>query len=143
MSYKAAGVVRAREHRFAPDEFVCMNNALYVLGATVTEDFQSMRHLINLAIHRIKEVTLTDKPILFKMSSDPNLFGLPWHEPRTYRIQFKAGKAADYVRERTWLDSQLLIDLENGDLLLEIVTRSEPELTAWVRSFGEEAKFMP
>ena len=143
VSYKAAGATRAREYRFAPNQIVCMNNALYVLGATVTEDFQSMRHLINLAIHRIKEVTLTDKPILFKMSSDPNLFGLPWHEPRTFKIQFKAGKAADYVRERTWLDSQLLIDLENGDLLLEIVTRSEPELTAWVRSFGEEAKFMP
>ena len=33
-------------------------------------------------------------------------------------------------------------ELENGDLLLEIVTRREPELTAWVRSFGEEAAFV-
>lgn len=142
VSYKAAGAIRAREHRFAPNQIVSMNNALYILGATVTEDFQSMRHLINLAIHRIKEVVLTDKPILFKMSSDQNLFGLPWHEPRTFKIRFKSGKVADYVRERIWSDSQRLVELGNGDLLLEIVTRSEPELTAWVRSFGEEAKFL-
>lgn len=143
VSYKSTGAVRAREYRFAPEQIVCMNNALCVLGATVTEDFQSMRHLINLAIHRIKDVALTDKPILFKMSSDKNLFGLPWHEPRSYRIHFKAGKAANYVRERIWSDSQRLIDLESGDLLLEIATRSESELTAWVRSFGEEATFVP
>jgi hypothetical protein len=28
--------------------------------------------------------------------AEPNAFGLPWHEPKTFRIRFKAGKAADY-----------------------------------------------
>ncbi|MBQ7608168.1 MAG: hypothetical protein IJU76_09395 [Desulfovibrionaceae bacterium] len=32
VSNKAAGAVRAREHRFAPEQIVCKNNALYVLG---------------------------------------------------------------------------------------------------------------
>ena len=64
------------------------------LGATVTEDFQSMRHIINLAIHRIKDGTLIDKPILFKMSSDQDLFGLTWHEPRTFKIQFESWKSS-------------------------------------------------
>ena len=59
------------------------------------------------------------------------------------KFNLKAGKVAEYVRERIWSDSQRLVELENGDFLLEIVTRSEPELTAWVRIFGEEARFIP
>lgn len=141
--YKAAGKSEAKEHRFAVSRLVCMNNALYALGAGVTEDFKEMRHLTNLAVHRIRDVTLTDEPVLFAIpESDPGMFGLPWHEPRTFRIRFKAGKAADYVRERIWADTQRLEELKDGSLLLELTTRSEPEVMAWVRSFGEEAEFV-
>lgn len=35
-----------------------------------------------------------------------------------------------------------ITELEDGGIILEITTRSEPELTAWVRSFGEEAAFI-
>lgn len=138
--YKAAGKQDVKEHRFAPHRIVSMNNALYALGAGVTEDFKSMRHLTNLAVHRIEDVTLTDKHITFEIpDSDPGMFGLPWHEPRTFRIRFKPGRASDYVRERIWADNQRLSELEDGGVLLELTTRSEPELSAWVRSFGEEA----
>ncbi|MBO4300622.1 MAG: WYL domain-containing protein, partial [Desulfovibrio sp.] len=47
--------------------------------------------------------------------------------------------AADYVRERIWAESQKMEDTEDGGVLLEITTRSEPELMAWVRSFGDKA----
>ncbi|MBQ7607630.1 MAG: WYL domain-containing protein [Desulfovibrionaceae bacterium] len=141
--YKAAGAKQSKEHHFAPHRLVSMNNALYALGAGVTDEYRSLWHLTNLAVHRIIDVVITDKPILFEMPVNEGMFGLPWHEPRTFRIRFKAGKTADYVRERIWSDSQRMEELENGDLLLEIVTRSEPELTAWVRSFGEEAAFVP
>lgn len=139
--YKAAGRVVVKEHCFAPHRIVSMSNALYVLGAGVTEDYKSMRHLTNLAIHRIENVSLTDKPIDFDIpDSDPGMFGLPWHEPRTFRIRFKPGRVSDYVRERIWADKQQLSELEDGGVLLELTTRSEPELTAWVRSFGEDAE---
>lgn len=141
--YKAAGKSKAKEHRFAVSRIVSMNNALYALGAGVTEDFKEMRHLTNLAIHRIHDVTLTDKLILFDIpESNPGMFGLPWHEPRTFRIRFAPGKAADYVRERIWADQQKLEELEDGGVLLELTTRSEPEVMAWVRSFGEEATLL-
>ncbi len=141
--YKAAGKSKAKEHRFAVSRIVSMNNALYALGAGVTEDFKEIRHLTNLAIHRIHDVTLTDKLILFDIpESDPGMFGLPWHEPRTFRIRFVPGKAADYVRERIWADQQKLEELEDGGVLLELTTRSEPEVMAWVRSFGEEATLL-
>ena len=33
-------------------------------------------------------------------------------------------------------------ELEDGGVLLELTTRSEPEVMAWVRSFGEEATLL-
>ena len=140
VQYRASGKTESKEHRFAPARIVSMSGALYVLGAGLTENFSEQRHLTNLAIHRIHDVVLLDRRHRLNLpETDPQAFGLPWHEPRTFAITFKAGKAAEYVRERTWADQQRMEDLENGDLLLEITTRSEPELMAWVRSFGEEA----
>lgn len=74
--------------------------------------------------------------------ADLNMFGLPWHEPKTFKIQFKAGRSTDYVRERIWAKNQHITDLEDGGIILEITTGSEPELTSWVKSFGDEAKFL-
>jgi len=140
--YKAAGRTQIKEHRFAPQRIVSMNNALYVLGASVTEDYMSLRYLTNLAIHRVQDVILTDKPILFDIpEEDPGLFGLPWHEPRTFRIKFKPGRASDYVRERIWSESQELTEEPDGGVILSISTRSEPELSSWVRSFGDEVEY--
>lgn len=121
-----------------------MNNALYALGADTEDDFRGMRHLTNLAIHRIIDITVTDKPILFDIPmADLGSFGLPWHEPRTFRIHFSRGKAADYVRERIWADQQKLEEQSDGSLILELTTRSEPEVMAWVRSFGDDAVIIP
>lgn len=138
--YKAAGQDKSKLHRFAPGRMVSMNSALYALGADVQEDFQTMRHLTNLAVHRIQSVIQTDKPVPFAIpEADLGMFGLPWHEPRTHRIRFKPGKVSDYIRERIWSESQKLVELADGGVLLEITTCSEPELLAWIRSFGEEA----
>lgn len=138
--YKAAGKQESKEHKFAPARIVSMNNALYVLGAGVTEDYRTLRHLTNLAIHRIQDVEITSKPILFKIpEADMTDFGFPWHEPRTFTIHFKPGRAADYVRERIWAECQTLREVADGGVVLEITTQSEPELLAWVRSFGEDA----
>lgn len=138
--YKASGQKECKEHRFAPGHIAHMNGALYLLGGILNEDCSAVRHLTNLAIHRIQKVILTEHEFTFDLpDSDPDTFGLPWHEPRTFRIRFKPGKAADYVRERIWANEQKMEDLEDGGLLLKITTRSEPELMAWVRSFGEEA----
>lgn len=143
VQYKAAGADAPREHRFAPSRIISMNNALYALGADTEVDFRGMRHLTNLAIHRIIDVTITDKRVRFEIpKAELGSFGLPWHEPRTFRVHFNKGKAADYVRERIWASQQKFIEQPDGSLVLELTTRSEPEVMAWVRSFGEEAKLI-
>ena len=140
--YLALGKKAVKEHRFAMGRMVAMNNALYAIGATTTDDLTAMKQPTNLAVHRILDVTLTDKPVTFDMpEADVSAFGLPWHEPKEYRIRFKAGKAAEYVKERIWAERQTLKEFEDGSLELAITTRSDVELMAWVRSFGEDAWF--
>jgi hypothetical protein len=117
-----------------------MNNALYILGATLVQKTREIKHYNNFAIHRIAGVVLTDVKFDIAMPEiGPNTFGLPWHEPKTFRIRFAPGKASDYVRERIWADHQKLLEMDNGGIILELTTRSEPELMSWVKSFGLEA----
>ena len=89
--YQANSRSGVKEHRLAPGRMVSMSNALYVLGAGVTEDYSEIRHLTNLAVHRIEKVRLTDHLFSFDLPDcTSNTFGLPWHEPRTYRIRFSS-----------------------------------------------------
>lgn len=141
--YRAVGKDNTREHRFAINQLLSMNNAIYALGAILTDDFKSVCHFAHLAIHRIVDVTLTNKHFAIQFPQfDRELFGLPWHEPRKFSIHFKAGKAAEYVRERIWSDTQTIKTQDDNSIILEIMTHSEPELLAWVRSFGDEANIV-
>ena len=142
LRYKAPGREEAWEHRFAPGQIVAMSNTLYILGADVTKDFVSIKHLTNLAIHRITDVTLTEKEFSFDLPlTNPQAFGLPWHDPKTFQIKFSA-VCAEYIRERIWAENQMITNEPDGSLILEITTRSEPELMSWVRSFGELAQMV-
>ena len=140
--YRAAGREEPREHRVVPAALASQSNALYLLGAMVTprNEFKS---LTNMAVHRILEVDLTDKTSEIPLpQADPGVFGLPWHEPRRVRIQFQAGKAADYVRERLWSVEQKIEDSADGGIILEILSQSDEELMSFVRSFGKDAKLL-
>lgn len=139
VQYKAPGRDETREHRFAPGRIVAMSNTLYVLGGRVDDDFKTLIHLTNLAIHRILDVTLTTKEYSFDFPEpSTGTFGLPWHEPKTFRIKF-ASDCADYIRERIWADQQNLKDTDDGGVILEITVSSQKELESWVRSFGKLA----
>jgi hypothetical protein len=141
--YRAAGRKDEKEYRFASRQLAAMSGALYALGADVDENL-SIQRLTRRAVHRITAVRLTEERHNLDIpEAEAQAFGLPWHEPRFFRIRFAPGRAADYVRERIWADSQEMDDTEDGGLILGITTRSELELTAWVRSFGEDAAFLP
>lgn len=141
--YHALSRKQAAEYRLAVKKIVGMNNALYVLGATMAEDLVTPLKFVSFAVNRIRAVTVTGHKWDFPMPGDDlNLFGLPWHEPRRFRILFHSERAAQYVRERVWSEDQKFTKLPNGGLLLEITSRSQPEVEAWVRSFGSAAEFL-
>lgn len=138
VGYKALGKKNTREHLFLPHRLIEMNHALYALGAIMDDESMEAGQFTNLAVHRIQAVEKTPlKAEIDFPEISGNTFGLPWHEPRTFRIHFKAGKAAEYVAERIWSDTQKIIKQDDGSVILEITTSSEPELMAWIRSFGE------
>ena len=137
--YKALGKNQDKEHRYLPGHIVGMGGALYCLGGTVSVDFATSVKSMVLAIHRIKDVTLTDRVLHCPLpEADSTSFGLPWHEPRLFTIRFSPN-VADYIRERVWSDSQSSMDTDDGGVELTIATKSTPELMAWIRSFGENA----
>lgn len=141
--YKSPTSQKIREHLFAARRIVAMNNALYVLGAGATEDGENIKYLLSLAAHRIRSIELTDRPWRFEIpEADLDMFGLPWHEPRKFTIKFAPGKASEYVRERRWSDKQTVATDEDGALILEMISRSQPEVEAWIRSFGDKARLL-
>ncbi|MBI9109960.1 YafY family protein [Maridesulfovibrio ferrireducens] len=139
IEYKSSFRKDSKIYYYAPGKIVSMNSALYVQGYKLSKDFTEQLRATTFAIHRIQEVTKTDKHFKFDASiDDEGCFGMKWHEPRTFRIQFDE-KAADYVRERIWCDNQKIEELEDGGIVLKVNTVSEPELMSWVRSFGDNA----
>ena len=140
---KVLGQKKKVHHLFAPSVIAGMNGALYVLGVEVNSKDKSAGDICFFAIHRITKVTSTGKQYRFEMPQiEFDQYGLPWHEPRTYIIHFKAGKTAEWVQERVWSKNQVMRTLDNGDLELQITTTAEPELLSWVRSFGSEAELV-
>lgn len=143
IKYQSASKSEPSERLFAPAKMVSMNQALYVLGARLDEETREVTRYITLAIHRIKGITLTNRHFSVKFPEvDGDIFGLPWHEPRTYRIRFNAGGAATYVKERIWSEGQEIEELSDGGIILSLVSQSEKELQSWVRSFGGDAMLL-
>ena len=56
-------------------------------------------------------------------------------------IRFNA-RAADYVREKKWHDSQQLRELKNGGVELSLKLSSLVEIERWVLSWGGDAKVL-
>lgn len=135
--YREGG--RVQFLRFAPACLLNLEEALFAAGAAL----EKKPRLTNLAIHRILDITLADEKFCLSFPDySEDLFGLPWHEPRTFHIHFNRGSTAEFIAERVWSDAQIITQQADGSLLLEITTRSEDELRAWVRSFGSEATML-
>ena len=52
------------------------------------------------------------------------------------------GFAAGFVAERIWSPDQQIQQLPDGKIHLSFSASSEPELLAWLLSFGDEAKLI-
>ena len=142
ITYRALGREITREHLFAPARMIAMNNALYVVGFIVDADTCTPDRPCNMAVHRVQSLTTTGRRIRQPLPQiDEAGFGLPWHEPRTFCMHFSP-KVAGYVGEREWAADQRIETMVDGSITLTLTTCAEPELKAWVRSFGDEAKII-
>ena len=137
--YHSSKSNKTKDILYVPKQFVCLSNALYVIGASVAEDF-SFEKQKTLSVHRIERVDNTERKVDFAIpKADVSDFGLPWSkEPVTFTITFKPGDAVTYVQERQWCKNQKMKILSNGELELTLVTKSVPEVISWCRGFGDK-----
>ena len=57
------------------------------------------------------------------------------------KVEF-VGFAAGFVGERIWSPDQQIQHLPGGKIHLSFSASSEPELVAWLLSFGDEARLL-
>jgi predicted DNA-binding transcriptional regulator YafY len=96
-----------------------------------------------LAIHRIKNVELTERS--FEFPADYNFekffnrhFGVIKEEAFEVEVEF-SGWSAKYVVERVWSPDQKIESLEDDRIKLIFTASSEPEVVSWLLSYGDDA----
>lgn len=99
-----------------------------------------------LAVHRINNVELTERQFKFPKDYDfektfNQNFGIIKEDAFKVEVEF-TGYAAKYVAERIWSPDQKVVKKKGGKTKLIFSASSEPELIAWVLSFGDEAKLI-
>jgi predicted DNA-binding transcriptional regulator YafY len=113
----------------------------YVIG------FDHHRHAIRtFKIERLARVTPTLDTYTIPPSFDPLeklalAWGVNWGDGETpveVRLRFRAGRAADRVRETVWHESQQRIDLPDGSCEMRISVGSTLEMKPFIRQWGAD-----
>ena len=68
-------------------------------------------------------------------------FGAFMGEAQTVRVRFSAD-IAEYIKEKTWHDSQSISDLEDGDILFEARVAGIEEIKYWILRWGSKAEVL-
>jgi predicted DNA-binding transcriptional regulator YafY len=99
-----------------------------------------------LAVHRMKQVELTDRT--FDFPDDYNFekvfnrhFGIIKEKAFSVEAVF-SGWSARYVAERIWSPDQEIEFLGEGKIKLTLTASSEAEVISWLLSYGEEAQLL-
>jgi predicted DNA-binding transcriptional regulator YafY len=97
-----------------------------------------------LAMHRIKNVELTERMFKFSQKYDFEKifnqdFGIIKENSFKAEVEF-TGWSARYVAERIWSPDQKIIKKADGKIRLIFSSSSEYELTGWMLSFADEAR---
>jgi proteasome accessory factor B len=113
----------------------------YVIG------FDHLRHAIRtFKIERLARVTPTLDSYTIPASFDPLeklalAWGVNWGDGETpieVRLRFRAGRAADRVRETVWHESQQRHDLPDGSCEMRITVGSTLEMKPFIRQWGAD-----
>ncbi len=98
------------------------------------------------ALDRIKTIQPTDET--FEMPEDFNVddfmkssFGVFHGEPVWVRIWFAAG-IAEYIREKTWHETQRIETQKDGSIIFEAEVAGTKEIEFWVLKWGAKAKVL-
>ena len=145
--YQAIWDGKAKSYYIKPLKIFSHKDSVYLHGRLARAPGETYREPDFdplLAVHRIKDVDITDRH--FKYPSDYDFeelfnrdFGVIKDESFKVEVEF-TGWAADFVSERVWSPDQKIIRKRDGSIRLIFTTSSEPEFISWVLGFKDEAR---
>ncbi|MDR2604954.1 MAG: WYL domain-containing protein [Desulfovibrio sp.] len=148
VSYRSVAGGESREYDFAPARLLSFREALYVQGWLVAGKGRmeiAKDAPLSLAVHRLREVTLTRRSfasLTLPALPEDGIFGFSVEEPFRVRVRFTPGAASTYVRERIWSRDQTLETDGAGGTILEFTARSLDEVISWALGFGPQAEIL-
>ena len=148
ITYKSILAKRAKTFYIKPLKIFSHKDSVYLhahLARTPGKPYSKPDFNPLLAIHRIKQVEVTERQFTFPKNYDfdkafKQNFGVIKEDAFEVEVEF-TGWAAKYVSERIWSPDQEIVR-NNGKTVLKFSASSEPELLSWVLSFGDEAKLV-
>ena len=132
---------KSHQRKVAPYRMWFHNGGFYLIGHCKWRDGIRI-----FAVDRIKKIRLTEDT--FEVPEDFDVdsfmrasFGVFHGKPEKVKILFSAD-IADYIREKTWHESQKLTDRADGSVLFEAEVACTREFRAWVMRWGAKARVM-
>ncbi len=145
LTYQAIEAPRPKTFHIKPLKLFSYHDAIYLHAQKAKEPgkpYSSPKYDPLLAVHRIKSVEMTKvdfHPDKFDFEKTFNQhFGVIKEKAFSVEVEF-TGWSAAYVVERNWSPNQEIIKKGKDKIFLKFTSSSEPELTGWLLSFGEEA----
>lgn len=141
VTYKKPDANKTSVYRVDPYTLVLYDHGLYLAG------YSHQSHAERLfAVHRIKEITLTDARFEIPGSYSSTMryadrFGLIEESPQEVKIWFSQG-IAHLIEERQWHLSQRIKKLKSGSVEVTFLAGGLDEIAWWVLSWGKEAKVL-
>ena len=127
--------------KVAPYKIWFFDDTFYLIGNCGLRDGVRI-----FALDRIKTIQPTDEP--FEMPKDFNIddfmkssFGVFHGEPVRVRIWF-AADIAEYIREKTWHETQKIETQKDGSIIFEVEVAGMKEIEFWVLKWGAKAKVL-
>lgn len=123
-----------------PYHLVNYRGEWYLIGHCLLRD-----SVLIFAVSRILEARMTGAPFAmppdfdFRTYMGPHFGIMRDRDERKVSVWF-APEQAPYIRERTWHDTQEIVDGEDGSLVITFSTGSLLEVKRWVLSFGSLAR---
>lgn len=136
-----------KAYNIGPLHFFNYRDAIYFLALNLTKpEHVDNQVIISMALHRIKEIKLTEKIFEYPLNFDVNTYlkdGLFKFEDRKHRIKLLFNpEIKDYILEREWYPNQKERLLKNGSVELTFESDINMILTGWIKGFGSNVKVL-
>jgi len=149
LTYKSIMAKRAKTFFIMPLKIFSHHDTIYLharLARKPGKPYKKPEYDPLLVVHRIQKVELDKRLFTFPRDYDfektfNRNFGIIKEDSFEVEVEF-TGFAARFVSERIWSPDQEIHILKDGGLRLSFSASSEPELIAWVLSFGNEARLI-